>query len=685
MHMTPTAQFRYRQVHLDFHTSERIPDIGALFEPDRFAAAFKAAHVDSVTVFAKCHHGLSYHPTEVGQMHPGLEFDLLRAQIDALHGAGINAVLYVSATWDELAARLHPEWRTVSPDGSLPRFRADPTGAGWALMDFSTGYLDYLAAQVDEVMRVFADADGLFMDISWQSPSISESAKAWMERLGLEWTRAEDRERFTAQSVQTYFDRITGIVRETDPGFPLFFNAGHIRRGLRSHYARHYSHLEVESLPTAGWGYEHFPLSARYAEGLGLPVMGMTGKFHFHWGEIGGYKTADALTYECAAMLAQGAACSVGDHLHPSGAVDASTMRIIAAAYTMVEEAEPWCRDTRNQAEIGLISVEATQPVGLGRLPVKGFPADEGAVRVLLESKFTFDVLDLESDFSAYPLLILPDEIAVDAALAARLMTYRAAGGRLLLTGQSGLGPDGFVLNIGADWHGTSPMTGGDYVLPIAALRAEGIDSPLFMYQPSERITVADRSDALGLVFDPYLDRTPKAFSGHVNAPPQLQPNGFSAGVCQSGVTYFAWPIFTCYHQTGAVAMLDIAERLIDVALGRDRLVRMTLPTAGRVTVRRQPPQNRLVVHLLHANPVLRGRIDGVLVQPIQDLVTLHDVSVSVRLEIRATSVRLVPSGDELAFEQSAGRVDFVVPRLRGNQMVEIAYRSQPPDPSSSP
>ena len=63
---------RYRQIHLDFHTSEHIPGIGAAFDPDDFVATFKAANVDSVTIFAKCHHGWSYYPTKVGAPHPNL-------------------------------------------------------------------------------------------------------------------------------------------------------------------------------------------------------------------------------------------------------------------------------------------------------------------------------------------------------------------------------------------------------------------------------------------------------------------------------------------------------------------------------------------------------------------------------------------------------------------------------------
>ena len=162
---------RFRQVHLDFHTNATIPGIGSKFDPKAFAKAYKDAYVDSVTIFSKCHHGVSYHPTKVGKQHPHLDFDLTRAQLDALHAVGINAPVYLTATWDELAAFEHPEWRALSPDGSYPMFRSDHgNGVGWAFLDFSTPYLDYLCAQTEEAMERYPDADGIFMDISFQLP-----------------------------------------------------------------------------------------------------------------------------------------------------------------------------------------------------------------------------------------------------------------------------------------------------------------------------------------------------------------------------------------------------------------------------------------------------------------------------------------------------------------------------------
>ena len=67
-------------------------------------------HVNSITVFLKCHHGWSYHPTSVNEMHPYLKFDLLQAQLDACKEIGVRAPVYISAGLDEKEAVRYPEW-----------------------------------------------------------------------------------------------------------------------------------------------------------------------------------------------------------------------------------------------------------------------------------------------------------------------------------------------------------------------------------------------------------------------------------------------------------------------------------------------------------------------------------------------------------------------------------------------
>ena len=87
-------------------------------------------------------------------------------------------------------------------------------------------------------------------------------------------------------------------------------------------------------------------------------------------------------------------------------------------------------------------------------------------------------------------LLILPDDIRVDAALKARLEAYRARGGRLLLTGESGLaqGEDRFALDVGAEFAGVSENQ-PDY------LECDGPLSPSFVANPLVNIHLQGRFD----------------------------------------------------------------------------------------------------------------------------------------------------------------------------------------------
>ena len=106
--------------------------------------------------------------------------------------------------------------------------------------------------------------------------------------------------------------------------------------------------------------------------------------------------------------------------------------------------------------------------------------ADVGAGRILLEGHFLFDVLDTEMDFGKYKLMILPDEVRLNQKLKTKLDEYLANGGKLLLTGESGLwvDKDEFAFDIGAAHEGPSEYQ-PDYILPIEELRAEFVKTPL--------------------------------------------------------------------------------------------------------------------------------------------------------------------------------------------------------------
>src|SRR4029450_8740079 len=139
---------------------------------------------------------------------------------------------------------------------------------------------------------------------------------------------------------------MTAFVRQFAPDCTIFYNAGHI--GTRDRAAAGaYSHWELESLPSGGWGYLHFPVTQRYARTLGLECLGMTGKFHTSWGDFHSLKNPAALQFECFQMLALGAKCSVGDQLHPTGTLDAATYALIGGVYAEGARKEPGGRGAR--------------------------------------------------------------------------------------------------------------------------------------------------------------------------------------------------------------------------------------------------------------------------------------------------------------------------------------------------
>ena len=420
-------KLRFRQVHLDFHTSPEIPEIGVKFDKKQWQDRLKKAHVDSITCFSSCHHGMSYHPTKVGMMHPNLKFNLLRAQMDACKEIDVNVPVYLTAGVNNYAASLHPEWREVNSDGTYAGWVQSPLEPGFMKMCFNTPYLDYLCEMIRETVTMFPEADGIFLDIITQGPCCCPWCLKSMYREGFDPQLPADRIAHARKVLVNYYKRTFEAVRSVDPKMPIFHNSGDIRIGDHE-ILPYFSHLELESLPTGGWGYDHYPMCAAYSRNLGLDFLGMTGKFHKTWGEFGGFKHPNALRYECAAMIANNSKCSVGDQLHPSGELDESTYEIIGEAYSHVEQCEPWCKDALSAAEIAVVADEN---------PDHKQNSNVGASRLLLELHLPFDFVDSGMEFGKYKCLIVADETELSDALRMKLKMFLSNGGRVVFAGDS--------------------------------------------------------------------------------------------------------------------------------------------------------------------------------------------------------------------------------------------------------
>ncbi len=655
----------FRQVHLDFHTSEKIDGIGSQFSKEQFQSALKLGHVNSITVFSKCHHGWAYHPSEANEMHPGLSFDLLGAQIEAAHEIGVKTPVYLSAGFDEKMARRHPEWLRRNRDD-----RIDWTMPGYHEFCMNSPYLDYLIAQVEEVVRNY-DCDGIFLDIVGVRMCWCQNCvKTLLDEGKDPYDDANVRE-LGERIYKNYTARIREAVDRIKPGLPVFHNSGHIRRGRRD-LADVDTHLELESLPTGGWGYDHFPLSAAYSRTLGKDFLGMTGKFHTTWGEFGGYKHPNALRYEEALCTANGAKCSIGDQLHPDGHMDEATYALIGAAYAEVEAREPWLDGVLSVADIAVLSEEAiSNYYATGTITHHGgVDADAGAVRILLEGNYLFDVIDAEESLDKYKLLILPDSIKLDKYLTDKIKAFTSCGGRVLATGGSAINTEenAFSLDLGCTYNGLSSYN-PVYFRPSFELPCLGNTAFVIYSSPVYDIAAKDGADVLITCENPYFNRTTFHFSSHQHTPNDKSKSYPAATIGTDGA-YISAPLFTEYARKGSIIAKLLVTHVIDKLLGDHKALTTNLPAQGVVTLMNQTAEHRLVNHLLYASPVRRG--SGI--EVIEDVVSLYGINVSLNLGIKPKRVYLAPENVDIPYTYENGILSYTVDKLDLHAMVVIDY-----------
>ncbi|SDR47947.1 alpha-amylase family protein [Pseudovibrio sp. Tun.PSC04-5.I4] len=681
--------FRYRQIHLDFHTSEHISGVGAKFDANQFVDTLKHGEVDSVTLFARCHHGWSYYPTNVGTPHPNLQnADLLGDMVKACADADIATPIYLTVQWDELTAREHPEWRVMQAQNTAANYPGtEPSAMNQLTPTWHTLCLNHEGAiqrQIDIGLEVCAryNPPALFMDIlaSWECTC--NACLSSMKAAGMDPMSADDRKSHDKRVLMTFFERFSKAINGQYPDVRIFFNSGHIYKGQDERY-QYYGHLELESLPTGGWGYDHFPVSARYADTLNLPFLGMTGRFHTHWGEFGGFKRADALTYECCLMVSLGARCSIGDQLHPNGHMDFSTYDLIRPAYTRVKALEPYAYNATYQREVAILSVEAQVSQLGSHLGHRSEPSDAASARMLLEMQIPFDLIASKSSFDDYKLIILPDSIRLDEDLAARLKAFTEAGGSILATGESGLDVEGkrYLLDIGAELAPTPMEFDPSYLSCHEKLDEDMVDASVVMYEKGAALYATD-GDVLADVRPSYFNRTWDKFCSHLHTPEDPDADPLGPAILQKGrVAYVAYPLFRMYGTTGQPLYKYLIRGLISRLLPQ-QMIGTELPSAARLSLMEQKAEERQVLHVLYAPTQLRGSgiayNDGQTraIEIIEDAPELKDAKAWVRTETAPADVTCAYTGKTLpwSYDGLDKKLHIVFPSLHIHGAAVISY-----------
>jgi hypothetical protein len=645
-----------RWVHLDFHTSPLIRDVGVDFDADEFARTLSDAHVEVCTCFARCHHGQCYYPSQVGPVHPGLKFDLFGQQLEACHRLGIKVPAYITCVWDDHVGKLYPEWLQVDFHGRprRPEYFAEHYG-GWHSLCLNSPYVEYLEAIAREVAESY-EIDGVFYDIVWHYPPgcYCHYCLESMARAGLDPKNEDDVTRMTEAIIDRFMARMSAVIWECRPQATIFYNGiGPAGERLEKRI-RHMSHVEIEALPTGGWGYSFFPFWSRYARQFGKPIQGMTGRFQVSWGDFGGLKSPRALKWECGGMLANTAAISIGDQMHPRGRLDAAVYRTIGEAFADVAAKQPYCQGAQAVTEIGLL---LSGPKHAGH---------DGAMQMLLEEQEQFDVIEPWKDFSPYRVLVIPDATDPTPELVENLHAYLESGGALLLSHEALLDREAgeFALSdlLGVSYRGPSPFS-PDFFRPLAPV-AEGIPADFLQVLTTGGSAVAPAAGAevLAEVWDPYFNRTWEHYVSHSYTPAR-QPSDRPGVVRRGNVVYLYGAMFGAYWERGDLNLRRLVRNCLRLLLP-EPLIRTSAPATAEVTVTRLGGKTMAHVVNYHA---LRRTVHA---ETLDDIPPLHDVEISLRLPAAPRRVFQVPGEQPLEFTYQGGRAQCVAPRIEEHGLV---------------
>jgi hypothetical protein len=312
--------------------------------------------------------------------------------------------------------------------------------------------------------------------------------------------------------------------------------------------------------------------------------------------------------------------------------------------------------------------------------------ATMGIERMLDEGSHQFDIIDSVADFSAYKLLILPDSIPVDADLAAKLEQYRANGGAIIASFESGLTPakDRFALTLlGVELAGDGPrdaqgqlvrgrsFPSGDYVEYLRPRATIGTGLRLTehaMYMRGLEVRSTGTAEVLAETVASFFDRSYQHFSSHRQTPSSGEVRG-PAIVRNGQAIYFAQPIFSQYAQNAPHWCKQLFLNAVALLLPQP-LLRHNGPSSVFTSLLDQSAQRRWVAHLLHYIPERRGSDFDV----IEEAIPLHDLEVSVGAPQGVQRVVTAPEGNELPFRIEGQRLIFTLPRLNGHQMVALEW-----------
>lgn len=586
--------FPKRAIHFDFHTMPGVPDVGSQFDEVAFSEALCEARVEYITVFARCNLGFTYYPTEIGVVHPGLQTDLLGKIVKSCQARNIQVAAYFNVRLSHEEAIQHPEWLHVNKNGQIFDPEAIQNNSHFFReLCINTGYGKHLQSMIREVIDRYP-VDGIFLDCMGSKPCRCSACAEGMTREGLNPLDEIEARGYAIQCTKKFQQEVEDIVDASPRALRLFLN------GIAIPYREQPGHIEIETLPAGGWGYEALAWQLRYARTLKKPLLAMTGRFQEGWGDFGGLLPEHSLLYDCFLATSLGASCSIGDHLHPRGYWEPAVQKQITNIFQRLEALDPWTTQVKPLAEILILEPS------LAFYPQSYFDSEPlvGARRILSELHYQFDISDGSTDFSKYKVIFLPDHTVLNEDTRNRLKKFLASGGKIISSATAGLQDGKFILSNEKFRFAGDEIYDPAYFVVNHDFAPDVPAMPMSIYHPGIILEADADVETLAKIHKPYFNKG--SWTGqHLNlyTPPDQSENR-PALIKSEDICHFSFPVFKGYFHHASVVYRQLVQQCLALWLP-DPLLTSTLPPFVHIAMTQQP--TRRMIHLLAYIPEMRG------------------------------------------------------------------------------
>ncbi|MEN3284453.1 MAG: hypothetical protein V7607_5593 [Solirubrobacteraceae bacterium] len=448
-----------RHILLDMHVPDFDPGFLRCFDPAANVELYAQSGADAVMVYCNSHVGLSYHPTETGAMHPGLDGrDVVGETVDLLHARGMAACAYYSVNFNNWAHERNPSWglelpgRWTGPFGEDSRCRV--------CCPANPDYRRFARAQVAEIAAGY-EFDAFFFDmVFWPGVCVCVSCRErYRDETGRElpavvdW-RSPDWCDFQSARERWLLEQFTDLADEVKErrSIPVFSNLGGIfgnwQTGLSLPLAVGNDVLGGDVMFSSGAPSAFAQLTSRLSASVWQYMHSATD----YVSGAAGVKSLDEQRAHALMATAVGGQFMAIDAVLPDGRVHGATYDRLAEVFAATKPFEPFLGGHpvvdvavyySHDANVSF----ADNGMAIEDLAIEPFAPSEhaqavfGACAALQRAHLPAGVItraDL-GDLDAFAVVVLPNVLRMDDDELAAFRGYVERGGRLYASGFTSL------------------------------------------------------------------------------------------------------------------------------------------------------------------------------------------------------------------------------------------------------